>query len=741
MTESKRAILGVLLSAALAIACGDGSRPLDPLGLNIIVTPSAVTYTVRIADDDKWPLANCTVDFIAKPVGVGKATWESADLRWFMGTNRSVATDSEVVSATEMRQSWEGGDLVPGATLHSPWQFWGNFPFDLEVKFHYSVEGTSELETSTTRFTCGPALTATVPPKPTLVNFASLALTPTPSPGDTLAFQYHATSPAGIWATQLVAVGAFEKTVNEYENREKDVDRTARIGIPRGNALGSPFSITAFAIDPFAQFAGGTVQMPVLTDVRPPTLEAVQGAIHCCSGYFPTLGGTFFVGDTARIFLIARDNHQMHYVLWETLPFGTRDSILQQPTDMSVVEMHIPVRIEWGDSVVFRIRARDVSGNFSDAVTTQPGDYRVYPSVTHPSKTINVDGEVQQVLVDTKRNVAYVLQVGRARILVLSLASLTFTPLALDGSPSGMDLTPGGDSLLVVLPSEKALAVVDLRPSPTVTTKIPIAMPDTAGTRTPQLVAATSRGTALVTFSGAGQGAINWLPLEIALATNQQRFRSDAPSGGIAWDLARSGDNSLVLLFQQGCMRAYDASGDTFGTCRQTNLLGGASVDQTGDHFVLGSSAYDAALNLLSTMARVSRQSEAPGGITPDGLYAYYSDPYVGLVRQRVSDGVILDRSPSTLFIPRRIFVSPDGTRLIAQDAGTLGQLTVVDLATTQLVVVGPAGLRATAVQKPGLLVDGFSRPGLPVVSELLPRSWRMPSRAAGLRSLTTERR
>jgi len=40
---------------------------------------------------------------------------------------------------------------------------------------------------------------------------------------------------------------------------------------------------------------------------------------------------------------------------------------------------------------------------------------------------INVDGEVQQVLVDTKRNVAYVTQVGKAAILGCRLASMTFT--------------------------------------------------------------------------------------------------------------------------------------------------------------------------------------------------------------------------------------------------------------------------------------------------------------------------
>jgi len=167
-------------------------------------------------------------------------------------------------------------------------------------------------------------------------------------------FQYHATS-RGIWVTQLVAVGAFEKIVNDFENRENRRESRGPHEHPLGNALGSPFSITAFAVDPFAPIRPAAPSR-CLAHGRQATGVAIRsGAITCCSGYSRSSAARsrrrhspdlLIAGTTTRCITSSGD-------------VAVRHARFDPPaaTDMAVVEMHIPVRLEWGDSVAFRIRA------------------------------------------------------------------------------------------------------------------------------------------------------------------------------------------------------------------------------------------------------------------------------------------------------------------------------------------------------------------------------------------------
>ena len=56
------------------------------------------------------------------------------------------------------------------------------------------------------------------------------------------------------------------------------------------------------------------------------------------------------------------------------------------------------------------------------------------------------------------------LQTNERRLAIVSTATLQVTAtIPTPGAPTGFDLTPGGDSLIVALPSSKALGVLDLR--------------------------------------------------------------------------------------------------------------------------------------------------------------------------------------------------------------------------------------------------------------------------------------
>ena len=55
-----------------------------------------------------------------------------------------------------------------------------------------------------------------------------------------------------------------------------------------------------------------------------------------------------------------------------------------------------------------------------------------------------------------------------------------------------------------------------------------------------------------------------------------------------------------------------------------------------------------------------------------DGLLLYHGAGYYGIVRSRVSDGAMLDRS-LTPVVPGLIRVSPDGTTLVIVDSNCCG--------------------------------------------------------------------
>src|SRR5205823_6646365 len=88
---------------------------------------------------------------------------------------------------------------------------------------------------------------------------------------------------------------------------------------------------------------------------------------------------------------------------------------------------------------------------------------RVYPTLTRPTTAAAVEGEIAELAIDQRRGVIYLAQGYQRRLAVLSTASMTVSAtLALPAASADLDLTASGDSLVVALPSLRALGVIDL---------------------------------------------------------------------------------------------------------------------------------------------------------------------------------------------------------------------------------------------------------------------------------------
>jgi hypothetical protein len=95
----------------------------------------------------------------------------------------------------------------------------------------------------------------------------------------------------------------------------------------------------------------------------------------------------------------------------------------------------------------------------------------------------------------------------------------------------------------------------------------------------------------------------------------------------------------------------YTAATNQFSTCRVLPYERAASLDSTGAHVAFGADVYDADLQLISHGQVVRAEALDPSVFAPDGgtlyrMYSFADAPGGGIVRMRVSDGAVLDRTP-----------------------------------------------------------------------------------------------
>lgn len=666
-------VTGALLSLATALAfaaCGDSTGP-DP---DVTVTVSLT----QLNGPDVYETApgnlviECSINLRA--VASGSATWLDATLFFYAGPDRATPVDSVIIAAADIQDAWGAPEIAPGQLRESSWRVTASIPFGASIVHRYRTSGGRTGSTAVT-FACGPP----VPPGAAEPAINTITLQPAGEiePGGTLTVQYTAVSEVGLWKTRVRLTGACTDERQIAEQFAHDAARTVTFPIPPTCALGAPLAVTVFTMDAAGQGATANAPQPlVVVDRTPPQAYA---------DHLPTAASYVFAGDTLRPFIAGLDNHSVRALVWDV--GGVRDSILGAGGQY----IAIPVRAEWaGQKIQVRLWARDGSGLVSDTLVAPAESLFIYPSIDRPTTWTTLAGEedAADVIFDQGRGVLYLMQYGASgsRVGVFSLATRQITErIPLPFLPEDMDVTVSGDSLVLALGYGRALGVIDLRQPSRTLTLIPLRSLDSTLGQRPYQVRIAANGKAYVGLGGTTTAATQLL--EVDLGTGAERILTNAGRNGLIGGarLERSFDRSVLVLAQglESYFQRYDVAADAFGPIRApVNLGGPLRIDRTGARVSVSLDIYDADLVFQRRVTAPYGGLFVPGAaLSPDGEYLYQAIGFGGVARTRVSDGALLDRSPTPFTASGYLRISPDGTMLVIMDSfvGTL-KIAMMDL-------------------------------------------------------------
>lgn len=649
-----RTIAHTALVLGLA-SCGESTGP-GTFAVSLTATPVDAPHFNAL--ENGQPIIACHVALAARAVGVGSALWDSATFYFYLGKDRSVPADSGMVAATEVAAAWGKPRIEPGDRPTSGWTFSTGAPFSVKIVVGYRRDG-GKRHTATASFDCGPSIPATVTP-PVIT---SLTVTPETdiSPGQVLTVNYAITSGIGLWETVIELFGACDTTIVQGEWLAATASHSPTMTLPSTCALDQPLGIVVHAFDAALELTSRQVSLTVADKVLPTMTVNFASAIG--TPLIGPIAGEFFAGQELKLVLSTEDNVGVQKIFWEVVGSGRVDSASVSGLYTSqAVTMPIPASLD--GTIQIRAWSRDVAGNLSTRFTSAAGAIRVYPTVVRPRYSALVYGDVRDFVIDMKRNQLYLMQTNEARISIFSMTTRLVTQVIHPSStPLNMDLTTGGDSLIMTLYGSKALHVLDLRDPATPITSIPLTLPD--GATYPGEVRIVTGAKAIVGVSGTFQDSKR--VLEVDLGTGAQRFLTagESPlSGEIT--LERSHDrNSVVIGGISGGVARYDATTGAFGPARAvTGTAWRNSVNANGTVTASGLNVYGESLQFLRSMSTFSSPGAYVTAISASGEYVYAINWLHGIVRLRVSDGSVADRF-EIFMNPDIVRVSPDGTLLV----------------------------------------------------------------------------
>jgi hypothetical protein len=666
-----RATLVLLVAAVAVAAAGCGNDATGP-GLQLTV---AITVTQldgpNVSDvNPTEQRVQCGVHLRAVATGEGRATWLEATLLFYGGPDRGTALDSIAIPQTDIQQSWGKTDIGAGETQESGWSISASIPFGGALVYRYQPPS-GGVRSTQVAFNCGPDIPVS-PPAPTL---SSVTVEPSGTevePGNALTVHYIAASDLGLWTSGVRASGACTVEQSFSERFVRRAERIVSLVIGPACAIGSSLSLTVFATDAALQSVTSKgLRAFTVVDRTPPQVYV---------DHMPAATQYVFAGDTLRPFIAGLDNHSVRSVVWEVQPGGVRDSVLGGGGRF----IEIPIRPEWaGSRIHVRFFARDASGLVSDTLVLPIEGVPIYPTVTRPTRWAAFAGDIQDLAYDAPRGALYLMQgLGGARIGVFSLASLALIEtIPLPVLAWDMDLTAGGDSLILALPYLRALGIIDLRQPTRTVTLLRLQSLDTTTQQAPWGVRVGANGKAYVKLDGPAPALAG--VLEVDLVTKVERLLTGA---GNVWGAGyeRSFDRS-VLIFRRGTelLQRYDVALDAFGPIHEPRSIYGAlRVDGTGARITLGLDVYDTNLDFLRRVASVYGGEAIPGSaLSKDGEYLYHALGNRGVGRTRTSDGTVVDRVTTPVPASGYLRISPDGNTLIVMDsfAGT-AKIALIDL-------------------------------------------------------------
>jgi len=466
-----------------------------------------------------------------------------------------------------------------------------------------------------------------VPPELTALDATPIVLVPT----DTVTVTYSASDNAGLWWTVVRISGAFTATDSVDHAFAKQVSRAVRIPVPASATMGSTFTVNVIAADP-ALHRDSAVSAPIqVNDLVPPSVNGVA------SGPEPVL--TFVPNDTLRLAVNASDNYKLAWVGYRIgAPASLRDSVAVTTRNASQSFTVLIPSSGWLGTQTVMGFARDSAGHL---VQASLGNATVVPGSRRPTFVFPLNGGIPDLVYDSARDVVYFSEPSLNRVRVFSLGTKSFAgPINLFSRPWGLDLTPGGDSLVVTLSQSKSLAIVNLQNRQVDTANLPL---NPNGNPSLAYVRVMANRKAFVATPD--DGGVLW---ELDLGTLSRRVRTDASVTAIV-PMARAGDGSrLLVIGDNSCCpesgSLYLSATDTFAISGPTADRYGprVSADRSGSRFLVDESLFDGSLNLIQTFTSSTFTLGRSSALSPDGLSAYLAVDS-GYVKVRTADGVVVD--------------------------------------------------------------------------------------------------
>jgi hypothetical protein len=400
-------------------------------------------------------------------------------------------------------------------------------------------------------------------------------------------------------------------------------------------------------------------------------------------------------GDVVGIRASARARRALTWLGYEVgAPISQRDSVqVADPQAQHEFDLTVPSQVGAASVTVF---SRDARGGLSQS---RIADLVVLGNtIRRPTRSLVLAALVKDLAVDARRGRVYLSQPGPHRIVSVDLASGAYGPtIEAPFPPAGIDLTPGGDSLVLASAAGAQIGVVSLTAgAPTVATLSvapgPVRFDVTwVGERLRVL----GNNKVMLTLTTADQFSCceGWLSqYDLATGATQLRTEAGQPPGAISnhEPLARSGDGTRLLLVEACCSplftRTYLSATDEFTGRVQAEVPFApysVSSDMTGTRFLIANAVLDASLQPVITFTHPDYQQGGATVLSPDGTVAYLAI-YDGYLKLRVSDGAVLER----VRLPRwsmAFAITPDGNTLVAtsgtdQAFGSDERVLLVDL-------------------------------------------------------------
>jgi hypothetical protein len=607
--------VGVCVSAAL-MSCGNSTAPSASIVVNVSTTSSNVLPGQTVG----------TTVQVTAGSGVRIDSLTIATSGVLTSTQTFPAGVTGVFTATEnftVPSSIGAGMLTIKATAHAG-----------------ASIGTGETRVAVAD-TSHPTLQLSVTPQGTIVE-----------PGDTVTIAVTATDAAALQYTAVKITGSFVYTDSASAAYAPYVQRTVKVQVPTTAALKSTLQITGLA-----ENVGGvttTLALPVITvaDTAHPVVSGTLTTTHGAGGAAP--------GDTITMTVTASDRRKLAYV---GFAFGPPANMVDSvATSLPSYTLTVPITVpsSWTGTSSYSVFARDSVGNRTSVVL---GDLQVASRTRRPVATVSLPGAVRDAAFDPKRNLVYLSVPSLQQVAVLSMATNTYgTSYSFGGSPHGVDLTPGGDSLVVALVQTPDVAVVNLVNG--TTTLLPV----TSGTGPDFLrVSSTNKALVTITFAGSGYGG-SFVEADLATgATRNLRTVTEYVP------LAGSGNRGRILaLIDDSCCPeeafVYDAASGSIVADAGTvsSYFNPVSADVTGATYLISSGVFSGSLAPITAYSG-NLYAGGPTVISSDGKSGYFATS-TGVVQIRFSDGAPL--ATFTLGeLPAGLWMSRDGLTIFAAGA------------------------------------------------------------------------